>query len=92
MTLCQNTLGHFNYHMTSYGCNFNSITTNPISTSGIEIRFHFYYTVTIGRPLSPLFDEALNNTLITRLNRGLSAEPDPHLHSSFLGSPDFDFE
>lgn len=91
LLLCQNTLRHFNYHMSIYGSSFNSITINPILPSGVEIRYHFYYTISVGRTKSPLFDESLNSVLTSRLDRGLSADPNPHLQSSFLGSPNDDY-
>ena len=89
--LCQSVMRHFNLHMTLYSGNFNSITVNPLLDSGVEIRFHFYFTVTIGRSVSSLLDESLNHILYSRLNRGLAADPNPHLKSSFLGSPMNDF-
>lgn len=88
--LCQSTLVHFNLNLTLYASSFNSITVNPLLTSGFEIRFHYYFTISIGHPVSPLSDEALNSALISRLNRSLTVDPEPHLRSSFLGSPEND--
>ena len=91
LDLCKAILVHFGLHMTVYGCNFNSITLQSLHTSGVEIRFHYYLSLTIGRPLSPLTDESLHNVLIDRLHRSMSTGSDPHLLSSFLGSPQNDF-
>lgn len=91
MRLCQSILTRFDLNSTLYSTSFNSITISPLLTSGFEIRFHFYFSMTVGRPLSPLFDEALNDVLVSRLNRSLIIDPEPHLKSSFLGSPENDF-
>ena len=89
--LCQRTMQQLDLHMSLYACNFNSITVNPLLDAGVEIRFHFYFTVTIGRSVSPILDEALNYILQSRLDRSLLVDPNPHLQSSFLGSPINDF-
>ena len=87
IVLCQDNLNHFDLNLSMYACNFNSATINPLTHSGFEVRFHYYFSLTIGRPVSPLFDEALNNVMVARLNRGLATDRNPHLQSSFLGSP-----
>ena len=89
-TQCQQTLSHFSLHMRLYTCNFNSITINPLPHDSVEIRFHFYFTFTLGRPLSPLFDEALNNSLLSRMFRAAKTDRNPHLQSSFVGNDNID--
>lgn len=85
LELCQSTLTELGLKMTLYCSSFNSITVNPLLTLGSEIRYHYYFTITIGRPVSPLFDEALNDVLISRLTRSRHTSSDPHLFSSFIG-------
>ena len=85
---CHKILSQFSLHMSLYTCNFNSITVNPLHSSGVEIRFHYYFTLTIGRPISPIFDDALNSNIIARLNRSLMIDPNPHLRSSFFENRD----
>ena len=80
----QKFLSAYDLFLRIYSGNFNAITINPLSSVGVEVRFQFYYTISIGRSPSHLSDDSLSDRLISIFNKSLPIDPNPHLHSAFL--------